>query len=116
MSKLKFRSIFLSDIHLGSKGCQSKLLLEALACGTPLAAYPVTGPKDLIVNGVNGFTDDNLLNAIDQAVKVPSSGCIDFASRFTWDKVAEQFKNALVPKSLESSYKNSSRPYLSIWR
>lgn len=92
------------------------VLLEALACGTPLAAYPVTGPKDLIVNGVNGFTDDNLLNAIDQAVKVPSSGCIDFASRFTWDKVAEQFKNALVPKSLESSYKNSSRPYLSIWR
>ena len=83
MSKLKFRSIFLSDIHLGSKECQSKLLLEALACGTPLAAYPVTGPKDLIVNGVNGFTDDNLLNAIDQAVKVPSSGCIDFASRFT---------------------------------
>ena len=32
------------------------------------------------------------------------------------EKVAEQFKNALVPKSLESSYKNSSRPYLSIWR
>ena len=40
------------------------VLLEALACGTPIAAYPVTGPKDLIVNGVNGFTDDNLLNAI----------------------------------------------------
>ena len=51
------------------------VLLEALACGT-LAAYPVTGPKDLIVNGVNGFTDDNLLNAIDQAVKVPSSGTV----------------------------------------
>ncbi len=92
------------------------VLLEALACGTPIAAYPVTGPKDLIINGVNGFTDDSLLNAINQAVKVSSSGCIDFASSFTWDKVAEQFKNALIPKSLESSYKNSSRPYLSIWR
>ena len=68
---------------------------------------PVTGPKDLIVNGVNGFTDDNLLNAIDQVVKVPSSGCIDFASRFTWDKVAEQFKNALVPKALNQVTKTA---------
>src|SRR4029450_5179917 len=46
------------------------VMLEAMACGTPVAAYPVTGPVDLVVEGLNGALDVDLGNAVRRALTV----------------------------------------------
>ena len=67
------------------------VLLEALASGVPIAAYPVTGPKDIVENGKVGFIDENLQAAAIQALSVDSGACRDFALKFSWEACARQF-------------------------
>ena len=73
------------------------VMIESLACGTPVAAYPVTGPIDLIQNNLNGYVSNDLEYAIQKAVKVNSNSCISFAKKHSWKKVAIQFMEALSP-------------------
>jgi glycosyltransferase involved in cell wall biosynthesis len=73
------------------------VMIESLACGTPVAAYPVTGPIDLIQNNLNGYVSNDLEYAIQKAVKVNSNSCISFAKKHSWKKVAIQFMEALIP-------------------
>ncbi len=64
------------------------VMLEAMACGTPVAAYPVTGPKDVVQEGVNGALDPDLGAAVTRALKVSRSRCRDFALANDWQQVA----------------------------
>ena len=74
------------------------VLIEALACGTPLAGFNVTGPKDIVIEGVNGSLDDkNLENAVKRALQVDRTSTFSSSKTYTWDTVAEQFINSLVP-------------------
>ena len=74
------------------------VLIEALACGTPLAGFNVTGPKDIVIEGVNGSLDDkNLENAVKRALQVDRTSTFNSSKTYTWDTVAEQFVNSLVP-------------------
>ena len=74
------------------------VLIEALACGTPLAGFNVTGPKDIVIEGVNGSLDDkNLENAVKRALQVDRTSTFNSSKIYTWDTVAEQFINSLVP-------------------
>ena len=74
------------------------VLIEALACGTPLAGFNVTGPKDIVIEGVNGSLDDkNLENAVKRALQVDRTSAFNSSKTYTWDTVAEQFINSLVP-------------------
>ena len=74
------------------------VLIEALACGTPLAGFNVTGPKDIVIEGVNGSLDDkNLENAVKRALQVDRTSTFNSSKPYTWDTVAEQFINSLVP-------------------
>ena len=74
------------------------VLIEALACGTPLAGFNVTGPKDIVIEGVNGSLDDeNLENAVNRALSVDRTSTFNSSKTYTWDTVAEQFINSLVP-------------------
>lgn len=66
-------------------------ILEAMACGVPVAAYPVQGPKDLIRNGYNGYTDQDLQSAALECLKVRATGCREFASRYSWEACTAQF-------------------------
>jgi glycosyltransferase involved in cell wall biosynthesis len=61
------------------------VLLEALACGTPVAAYPVTGPKDVIVSGRVGVLDDDLTRAARAALNIDCGACRDYALKFSWE-------------------------------
>lgn len=60
------------------------VLLEAMACGVPVAAYPVTGPADVIENGITGSLDDDLSQAVTKAYNIEPSKCIEFARQNSW--------------------------------
>ena len=60
------------------------VMLEANASGTPVAAYPVTGPKDLVRSGRNGCLHEDLTQAIRGALKVSPADCRAFAMTRNW--------------------------------
>jgi glycosyltransferase involved in cell wall biosynthesis len=74
------------------------VMIEAMSLGTPIAAYPVTGPKDIIELGINGIMDDNLKTAIDKALKLDRNQVKQSSEIWTWEKCWEIFKNNLVSK------------------
>ncbi len=81
------------------------VMIEALACGTPIAAFPVGGPIDVIGvhgRGVDGDfpatvgnCDDRLDVAVSKALLKDRDACSTFAQRFTWAKATDQFLDAL---------------------
>ena len=73
------------------------VLLEALASGVPVAAYPVTGPKDVINGASVGILDENLASAALRALQVPPADCRAYAQRYTWQASAKQFLGNLAP-------------------
>jgi len=65
--------------------------LEALACGVPVAAFPVTGPKDVIGNDPVGVLDEDLRAACMGALRVSRKSCRSFALSRSWEASARQF-------------------------
>jgi glycosyltransferase involved in cell wall biosynthesis len=74
------------------------VLLEALACGVPVAAYPVTGPIDLIENGATGVLDEDLHAAALAALQLDPAHCRAFALTQTWEAATRQFVGNLQPR------------------
>lgn len=72
------------------------VMLEALASGLPVAAYPVPGPNDVINGHDIGVLDTDLGRAARQAVEIPSERCRSFALTFSWPRTAEQFLDNLA--------------------
>lgn len=72
-------------------------MLEAMACGTPVAAFPVTGPRDVVVDGVTGALDDNLRRAVMRALEINREDCAAHAARHTWQTSARTFAGHLAP-------------------
>ncbi len=73
------------------------VILEALASGVPVAAYPAPGPIDLIENGVNGWIGEDLADSIKHALQVDRGQCRLFAEGFSWDRCTDQFASQLKP-------------------
>lgn len=67
------------------------VLLEALASGTPVAAYPVTGPIDVIGDAPVGVLDEDLGKAALSALGVSREACRAYAEQFSWAASADQF-------------------------
>ena len=67
------------------------VLLEALASGVPVAALPVTGPKDVIGSAPVGVLSDDLQAACLRALKIDRQACLDFAANHTWEASARAF-------------------------
>ena len=65
--------------------------LEALACGVPVAAFPVTGPIDVIAGHPIGVLNEDLKAACLDALKISREACRDFALTRSWDNSAKQF-------------------------
>jgi glycosyltransferase involved in cell wall biosynthesis len=70
-------------------------MLEAMACGTPIAAYPVTGPTDIIIDNINGCMSDNLEIAVEYALKCDRKKVYELSKDYTWTKCTDSFMNNL---------------------
>lgn len=67
------------------------VLLEALASGLPVAAFPVTGPCDVVEPGTVGCLEEDLGKAAMRALTIDRDACRAYALGFSWEKCAEQF-------------------------
>lgn len=72
------------------------VMIEALACGTPVAAFPVTGPVD-VLNDEVGAMDEDLARATEAALTRDRAACVAYGQGFTWTASARQFMDALTP-------------------
>ncbi len=77
------------------------VLLEALACGVPVAAYPATGPIDVIENGATGALEEDLRAAALAALQLDPAHCRAFALAHTWEAATQEFVGNLVPHAAE---------------
>ncbi|MGC6512262.1 MAG: glycosyltransferase family 4 protein [Parvibaculales bacterium] len=71
------------------------VMIEAMACGTPVAGYPVTGPKD-IITAETGAVDDNLAVACKRALTKDRKKVRTHAQKFSWKSVTKVFAGHLV--------------------
>ena len=67
------------------------VLLEALASGVPVAAYPVPGPLDVIDGSAAGCLDENLGEAVRRALTIPPQVCLAHAQTYSWENSTQQF-------------------------
>jgi glycosyltransferase involved in cell wall biosynthesis len=72
------------------------VLLEALASGLPVAAYPVTGPSDVIGSAGIGVLDEDLRIAALSALEIPRERCRSFALAYGWQASAKQFLDNII--------------------
>ncbi|PZT88433.1 MAG: alpha-mannosyltransferase [Citromicrobium sp.] len=71
------------------------VMIEALACGTPVAAFPVPGPLDILTDDVGAMSDD-LDRAIDAALYCDRRACAAYGAQFDWRAATEQFLAGLA--------------------
>ncbi len=80
------------------------VLLEAMASGVPVAAYPVTGPRDVVKPGISGVLDQDLKTACLGALQLPKGPVLVEGRTHSWEASAAEFFNhvstALTPPSL----------------
>lgn len=72
------------------------VMLEALACGVPVAAFPSAGPNDVIGSSGAGVVGEDLRAAALAALTIPRQRCLDHAGRFSWQASIDQFVGHLA--------------------
>ncbi|MEX1181535.1 MAG: glycosyltransferase family 1 protein [Cucumibacter sp.] len=73
------------------------VMIEALACGVPVAAYPVMGPVDVLTDPEAGAMSEDLGAAVRKALTLSRSAARKHAEKFTWSESTRQFVETLVP-------------------
>lgn len=73
------------------------VLMEAMACGLPVAAYPVTGPLQVVKNGITGVLDDDLRAAALAALDLDPAAGIAYGQANGWAASAAEFVEQLAP-------------------
>ena len=73
------------------------VMIEAMACGTPVAAFPVQGPLDVVDEGITGCLNDDLKQAVRDALMLDRKLVWNGSARWSWERAWEIFRNNLVP-------------------
>ena len=72
------------------------VMIEAMACGTPVAAFPCDGPKDVIDDGITGYMDENLADAVFMCMQLDREKVLEGSQRWSWENAWKIFKNNLT--------------------
>jgi glycosyltransferase involved in cell wall biosynthesis len=75
------------------------VMLEALACGVPVAAFPVQGPLDVILDSRVGVLHEDLREASLQALTLNPEDCRNYATQYSWENCIRQMEAHLAPIS-----------------
>jgi glycosyltransferase involved in cell wall biosynthesis len=75
------------------------VMIEAMACGTPVAAYPCQGPLDVIDEGITGCMNDDLKQAVKDALMLDRQQVWEGSARWTWERAWTIFRDNLIEKS-----------------
>lgn len=73
------------------------VMIEAMACGVPIAAYPVEGPIDVVAHGKSGVLDEDLAMACYEALNLKRSAVREHALCYSWEEATQQFVRHLRP-------------------
>jgi glycosyltransferase involved in cell wall biosynthesis len=73
------------------------VMIEAMACGTPVAAYPCQGPEDVVEPGVTGFMEENLSTAVHRCLGLNRDTVLAGSQKWSWQHAWEIFRNNLLP-------------------
>lgn len=73
------------------------VMVESMACGTPVAAFPVPGPIDVVGQSAGGVLHEDLHEACMRALQLPRDAVRKHAEQFSWHSATQQFFNALRP-------------------
>lgn len=92
------------------------VLLEALASGVPVAAFPATGPSDVIDGAGVGILDEDLRSAVLAALKIPPERCRAFALSSGWEASAQQFLGNISRSCFPAEDGSASRRLAPDWR
>ena len=88
------------------------VMLEAMACGLPVAAFPVTGPIDVVKHGITGILNIDLKTACEEALELSREDCRNYAETRSWSRAANQFKSHLAvnkkPRQIAGAFSDES--------
>ena len=88
------------------------VLLEAMACGLPVAAFPVSGPLDVIGNSNAGILNSNLKEACKKALLIPRKVPREYAKKFSWESTSKAFESYLVSiRDKDTTYNIEDNPH-----
>ena len=73
------------------------VMIEAMACGTPVAAYPAPGPMDVIREGSTGFMEKDLSTAVYRCLGLDRDKVLEYSMEWSWEHCWKIFKDNLVP-------------------
>lgn len=79
------------------------VMLEAMACGLPVAAFPVEGPVDVVRHGVTGALHTDLGQACLAALEIDRNACRQHALSRSWERSTRQFEGLLVSRNTSDS-------------
>ena len=74
------------------------VMIEAMACGTPVAAYPCSGPKDVVNHGITGILDNNLYYAVSSCLHLNRNKVYEESLHWSWEQAWKIFKDNLICK------------------
>jgi glycosyltransferase involved in cell wall biosynthesis len=75
------------------------VMIEAMACGTPVAAYPCQGPEDVVEQSVTGYLDNDLATAVHRCIGLNRDKVLAGSQHWTWDMAWTIFRDNLVEKT-----------------